>query len=488
MPEPQARAGFILPGPGELPFPGALEWQGERITALRRDPGVAPAGPFIAPGLIDSHTHPVELGLEGIFADLATARDIPDTLDRLRAKLDRGREAGLMLGLNSDPDRLVENRLPTGEELDALAPDLPVVVCRVDRHSAALNRAARTLAGLDPAGSGTVCGPDYERAARVFNRVLPPATITAALDHAAGLAAAAGATTVAALDGTDDYSFDDWQALVERLDRLPVRMVPFLQTLDPDHAARLGLPRVGGCLLVDGSFGSHTAALAEDYADAPGTRGTLYFDDDRLASFLRAADARDLQTALHAIGDRAVAQALRCHARARTRPELRHRIEHAELLDPALVAGIVRAGIVLGVQPAFEAAWGGPDRLYARRLGPRWRRTNPYRRLLAAGVTLAGGSDAPITPVAPLAGIRAALGHPNPDERVDGDAALAMFTTAAAYSLGLENEAGRLAPGFSADFVVLDSDPRAGGECRVIETWCRGRRVFAAGKAGHDRR
>ncbi|MFO7675145.1 MAG: amidohydrolase family protein [bacterium] len=473
-------AGTILPGPGEAAYPGRLEWRDGRITALVRDSESAPAGPVIAPGLIDSHTHPVELGLEGIFPDLSPAGDIAGVLDRLGAGLDRGREAGVLLGLNIDPDRLSERRLPTRAELDALAADLPAVAYRVDRHSAALNAAALRLAGLDPAGAGVVAGPEYERAARVFARILPAATVAAALEHAAALAARAGTTTVGALDGTEDFTAEDWESLVAAMGRLPVRFVPFLQTLDPGHAARLGLPRVGGCILVDGSLGSHTAALEEDYADRPGARGVLYRDEAGLARFLAEADRLGLQTALHAIGDRAVGTALRAHARAGTRPELRHRIEHAELLSAGLIAGIARAGIVLGVQPAFEAAWGGPDRLYARRLGPRWRKTNPFRSLLAAGVRLAGGSDAPITPIDPLAGIRAALEHPNPDERVGPDDALAMFTTAAAHSLGLEGETGRLAPGLAADLVVLSADPRAPA-CRVFETWCRGRRVFAAG-------
>lgn len=492
-------SGLVICGPGVKPEPARLEWHAGRITRLvpvelcklqnpdactprqpRPATGTAPNLPVIAPGFIDSHTHPVELGLEGIFPDLHQARTVPELLEQLRAGLNTGREAGVLFGLNLDPDRLAETRMPTRPELDALAPDLPVIACRVDRHSAALNRAALSKAGLDPTGDGLISGPDYEQAARVFGRTLPARTIAAALDYAATLAARAGVTTIAALDGTDEYRLEDWQTLVRLLERLPVRAVPFLQTLNPDTAARLGLPRVGGCILVDGSLGSHTAALKTGYADAPDERGQLYLRDEDLACFLRRADELGLQTALHAIGDRAVEQALRCHALARTRPGLRHRLEHAVLLDRTLIAEIARLGMFLGVQPAFEAAWGGPDRLYARRLGPRHRQTNPFRSLLAAGVRLAGGSDAPITPINPLAGIRAALEHQNPEERIEPDQALAMFTTEAAASLGLETETGRLAPGLCADFTRLDADPRQQPDCRVLETWCRGRRIYPA--------
>ena len=108
---------------------------------------------------------------------------------------------------------------------------------------------------------------------------------------------------------------------------------------------------------------------------------------------------------------------------------LRHRIEHAELLAPALIGrNWPGSALSSASSPRSRRRWGGPDRMYSRRLGERWRRTNPFRCLLDSGVALAGGSDAPITPIDPVAGIRAAINHPNPDQRVTGLEALAMFT------------------------------------------------------------
>ena len=462
-----------------------------RIANITPLPAAGDDLPVISPGFIDSHTHPLELGLQALFADLAAAESIPAVLDRLRDRLAALDRPPVMLGLNLDPDRLAESRYPTCSELDLVDNHVPMLVYRVDGHSAALNTPGLELAlgdsepdgvELDAGGhrTGVLRGTSYERSSRAFKRRLGPDIVRSALEAASRIALASGTTTIAALVGTDDLTEADWQVLVDTLAGLEVRAVPFLQTLKPVLARRFGLPRIGGCLLVDGSFGSHTAALEQDYADSPGNLGRLYYDDDSLLTFFRGSDELELQTAVHAIGDRAVGQVIRCHRQVAVLSNanpLRHRIEHAELLTPAMVDMIADLELVLGVQPAFEACWGGPDRLYDHRLGERWRRTNPYRTLLDAGVVLAGGSDAPITPIDPLGGIRAALEHPNPEQRVTGTEALNMFTTAAAYSLGLEMRVGQLDHGYAADFVVLDCDPRSGHACRPLTTYRAGRKV-----------
>jgi len=116
--------------------------------------------------------------------------------------------------------------------------------------------------------------------------------------------------------------------------------------------------------------------------------------------------------------------------------------------------------------------------MYAARLGERWRRTNQLRSLLDAGVPLAGGSDAPITAISPLAGMAAAVNHPNPDQRLNADEALALFTTGAASALRVDDRVGRLAAGMQADFAVLSDDPRTNADCRVIATYRGGQRTY----------
>jgi len=473
----------------------------------------SPTG-VILPGLIDSHTHPMEAGLQKVFADLSGADSVEDVQARLRDRRNAALEHGMMLGFGLEPDRLCEHRYPDRGELDGVISEFPVFVYRVDGHSAVTNTAGLQLLrdkepGTRVQGSGprpqnpdphlqgmeTDCngrptgvlrGDAYEKASRVFKHRLSPVTVCEALRLAGLEAAAAGVTTVGALVGVDDTTDDEWRVLLDGLAASAVNAVPYLQTWDLEVPRRFGLRQAGGCLLIDGSFGSRTAALGQDYSDAPGNNGASYVTDEKLLSFLRGAADAGLQTAVHAIGDRAVEQVVRSHERLAegrgTKDDgrmtysnpFRHRLEHAELLNDSLISRIAELKLVLGVQPAFEREWGGPQRMYSQRLGERWRSTNPYRSLLESGVRLAGGSDYPITPIAPVAGIRATLERPNPSEIVKGEEALAMFTSAAAFALNRERSCGSIEPGKDADITVLTSDPRMTADCRLVATFRAG--------------
>ncbi len=478
--------GQTIVGAQARPVPAKVVF-GSRIRAVVDAPATGASG-VIVPGLIDSHSHPLEAGLQGLFADLSTAGSVGEVQDRLRDRRRDALERGMMLAFGLEPDRLSEGRYPNRSELDAVIAEKPVFVYRVDGHSAVANTVALQLvrqkwADATPAGveadgngmpTGVLRGEAYENASRTFKHRLSPETVREALQHAGRKAAAAGVTTIGALVGVVDTTDAEWRVLLDGLAACAVNAVPYLQTWDVEVPRRFGLGQAGGCLLIDGSFGSRTAALSREYSDSPGNSGSAYVTDDKLLSFLRGAADAGLQATVHAIGDRAVEQVVRCHeqlAGAGNGNPLRHRIEHAELLSHDLIGRIARVGLLLGVQPAFEAQWGGPDKMYARRLGERWQSTNPYRSLLQAGVFLAGGSDYPITPVDPVGGIRAAIGHPNPLQTVKGEEALAMFTSNAAFALNREETCGSIEVGKDADITVLTSDPRNDADCRVVATY-----------------
>jgi predicted amidohydrolase YtcJ len=460
---------------------------GEEARSLER--AGAPVVDFgeaaIFPGLWDAHVHLLMTGLALRELDLGGARRLSDVLEDIRETAGRGGDVTVYVGL--DESRLAEGRLPTGAELDAAAPRAPVAVARVDSHSLVLNGAAWRYLAVEPSwpgveldAAGAPTGVLRGRAnglarAKILAR-LDETAQAAAYRDAAAHAASRGVVALCALEGGLIPEAGDVRVLLRSRDRLPVETVVFPQVLSVSTVRELGLPRFGGCILVDGSFGSRTAALAEPYADQPTTRGELYFTDDDLTALVLTAHAAGLQIALHAIGDRAVAQVLDAYeaaAQEHPRADCRHRLEHAELVADGELARAASLGVIFCMQPAFEWLWGGPGRMYEARLGERRRRTNRFRSALRAGVTLAGGSDSNITPLAPLLGIAAALSHPTEEERLTFAEALAMFTTGAATASFAEDDWGTLAPGKWASFTVLARDPRALAAADIAATEVR---------------
>jgi predicted amidohydrolase YtcJ len=400
-----------------------------------------------------------------------------------------------ILGYNLEFDNLKEKRFPTRTELDRVIKDIPVLLYRIDGHSGALNTIGLEFAlgdelteGIELDSyhqpTGIVRGQAFERVARKFRQFLNPDLKTEAIFLACWQAARKGITTMVAMIGSDEADDNSIELLLRVKDKLPIEVIPFYQTLDINKVLALGLKRIGGCILIDGSFGSHTAALTRDYADEPGNKGVLYFDDDKLFNFFQKALQANLQIAVHAIGDRAINQVLNNFARFNCASPVfgglkqRHRIEHAELLTDDLIERIAKLGLILSVQPAFEYYWGGPNKMYAQRLGERYKLTNPYRKLIDAGVILCGGSDSPITPLDPILGIKSAVNHPNPENSITVRQGFNLFTSNGAYAVFKENELGMLKPNFSADFVVISDDPFKTLDFQIIEVYKAGKRIF----------
>lgn len=483
--------GQVVAEPLSHPVTSRIDMRNGRITDIYPEPSEQPTPlPYIFPGFIDAHTHPFETGLELIFPDLRRAVCISDILELLHQGLETGRNCGVLIGLNLEPDHLAERRLPTVKELDTVTDRIPTIVYRVDGHSAVLNSAGIQflMEGCpyvtDFSSDGSVSGNCFEEVSRTFKSRLIPDVLKDALERTSNLALTRGITTIGAMVGWPELKEREWLLFVDSLTALTVRAIPYLQTWKPEIALEFGLKQVGGCLLIDGSFGSHTAALSQPYADSS-SLGVCYRADHEVATFLRSAASLGLQTSVHAIGDRAVEQVVRCHRQARTADfPVRHRIEHAELVPDHLIENIRSLNITLCVQPAFETTWGGPNRLYARRLGERWNQTNRLKELLQGGLSLCGGSDSPITPLDAIAGVHAACHLPNTTQRLDPSSSMALFTTWAAVSLGMEPTVATISPGASADLVILDADPRCSEQACVLATVRNGKVVYRATTQG----
>ncbi|REF34640.1 amidohydrolase, partial [Thermasporomyces composti] len=228
------------------------------------------------------------------------------------------------------------------------------------------------------------------------------------------------------------------------------------------RAQQLGCAGAAGDLCVDGALGSHTAALDKPYDDRPDHTGYLYLDVDEIAEHVVACTRAGLQAGFHCIGDAAVHAVVDGLRRAEQQVGLeslrarRHRLEHAEMLAPELLPTLATYGVVLSGQPAFDAAWGGPSGMYARRLGAdRALLTNPWAQIVDAGVPLAFGSDSPVTPFDPWGAVRAAVDHHHPDARISVEQAFAAHTRGGWHAAG-RDDGGDLTVGADATFVVWD--------------------------------
>jgi predicted amidohydrolase YtcJ len=394
--------------------------------------------------------------------------------------------------------KMVENRYPTRAEMDKAAPNHIMGIRHNNGHSWAVNSKAlgfldflRETPGveIDPATgepTGVLRDQSGHQAANRLIGQLGPEVYSRCIDIIAKIAISAGATTIHCLDGSSVDGDPDVAAIMQRQDDIPHNFVLWYRTLDVEKVLGMGLPRIGGCLLIDGSPASHTGALFEPYSDKPSTSGTLYWQQEELDEWIFKAHNAGLQIAVHATCERAIEQILTAYERALTRaprPDHRHRIEHFYFPRWQDIQKAARLGVGGGVQPAFEKAF---REMYPMRLGPdRLRRIHPYRWHLNAGVMVGGGSDSQVTPVDPIAGIYAAVNHSLPEQRITPFEALRMFTVNNAWLGFEENDAGTLKIGKRGDMTVLSDDPlvvdpSAINEIKVGATIVRGKVVYEA--------
>jgi hypothetical protein len=201
-----------------------------------------------------------------------------------------------------------------------------------------------------------------------------------------------------------------------------------------EKARELGALGAAGDLFADGAIGSHTACLRSVYADGDHT-GHAYLTAAQVRDHVVACTRAGLQAGFHAIGDGALEAVVAGFSEAAAvvgadaLRAVRHRLEHVEMVDPSMIATLADLQVVASVQPAFDRLWGGPEGMYAERLGAERAATlNPFATMAAAGVVLALGSDSPVTPLDPWGTVRAAARHRTPDQGLEVAAAFDAHT------------------------------------------------------------
>ena len=453
------------------------------------------AGGTLLPGLMDAHVHFTATGFLMTALDCSLMTSLADLLRSIYETARSKPPGALILGLRLSTQDWPEGRNPSRSELDAVAPDHPVYLRNITGHSSLANSRALELLDFPVGQPGVTLGDDGApegyliaqatqlATQRMYARYAQEVGYETAFHAAAQRAAQSGCTTVHALDDLGAV-----RELLTLKSTLPTRVLPYTQTFDLQAVRELGLPRIGGChgCALDGDFDMHTAALFEPYEGMANACGVLYNDDDALNAFVLEAHQAGVQTAFHAVGDRAVEQALQAFERAQAqhpRPNARHRIEHAQLITNEQIRRAQVAGVIISVQPAFNHFW--PHETYPQFIGKRSSHVDPLASLQTAGIPLAGGSDSTVTPLRPLLGIHAAVNHSRPEERLSVRDALTLFTQGVAFSTFDEHRRGSLQEGLDADVIILEEDlftlePERIKEVNVQMTLTRGTIVHEA--------
>jgi len=448
---------------------GVIAWSGAAADAPAADRVIAGKGALLTPAFVDAHVHATGTGLALTGLDLHPSVSLRDAVASITEHV-VATSAGTVLGTGWDETGWPEGRGLTRHDLDAVVGDRPAYLARVDVHSATVSTALldrvpgiTALPGYAEDGQLRL---DAHHAARsdAFGMVAPDQR-RAAQRATLAAAAALGIGTLHEMSGPEVAGLDDLTELLTLAGDTPgPRVIGYWGELAArgglDVVRELGLAGAGGDLFLDGSFGSHTAALTAPYTDRPDTSGALRFDDDEVVAHVRACTAAGVQAGFHCIGDAAVAQVL--NAVAAVAEELgaaavracRHRLEHVEMAGSRALEAMAAWGMVASVQPAFDAAWGGSSGMYVERLGDRAAGCNPFAGFSDAGVALALGSDAPVTPLDPWGGVHAAVDHRSPGSGLRPFDAFDAATYGGWYAVRAEHAAGPLALGAPADLAL----------------------------------
>jgi predicted amidohydrolase YtcJ len=490
----------------------------ETAAKLPKAEHIDAQGKTLLPGLIDAHGHVFELGEIATGVELYSSTSLAGAL---KAVGDFGRshpKKAWVIGFGWNQEIWKLGRFPTAAELDAVVGDRPVLLHRVDGHAVWVNTKALEMAGItkgtpDPAGgkierdaNGKPTGVLVDGAMDLVNKVVPlatPAEARGMLDGALAALTKVGLTSVhdAGIKVVQDDLYRDYADH----GKLTTRVYAMIgdTTADFDELSKEGPLKsyandvyalAAVKLYSDGALGSRGAALLAPYSDMPSTKGLLFYPNDQMLAKMNKAMKAGYQVNIHAIGDAGNRQILDAYAQLIPKynnAELRHRIEHAQVVAVEDIPRFKALGVVPSMQPTHATS---DQNMAEQRVGhERIKGAYAWRTFLDQGSKIACGSDFPIESPNPFEGIHAAVTRQNnagvpvggwyKNQAMTLTEAFRCFTLDAAYAGHQENVIGSLEPGKWADFILVDRDlfkvpAEQIGKTVVLQTWMGGKRVY----------
>jgi predicted amidohydrolase YtcJ len=528
----------------EIKRADAMAIRGDRVQAVGKEEEILKLkgpqtevisldGRFVMPGFNDAHVHLADGGFQRLTVNLAGVKDLTEFRERIRARVEKAESGEWIVGGGWDQTLWPVKELPSRWDIDEVSADHPVFLARVDEHIAvantrALQLASITIASKNPPGgridrdsTGQPNGILRETATAAVMAVVPTPNHDKrrhAIEAALQDLAQSGVTSVQDYSDFRDsqLSWSDFQVLeeIERDGKLTARITEWLAFNDPletlqahcsahpqsDNMLHTGMVKA----FMDGSLGSHTAALIEPYADDPKNSGLPQYEQAKLTQMTKERVDAGFQVGFHAIGDKGVQMALDAFAEAEKDArekkvkaanggeDLRLRIEHAQVTTPLQVAKFKELKVIASMQPSHVLT----DMNWATdRLGPkRAAHSYAWSEFMNKNVTLAFGSDYPTEPVAPFRGLYAAVTRKSedgkkeyfPEQKLTMEQAITAYTIGSAFAEFDEKEKGTLAPGMLADFVVLDRDVTSVAPAKVLGT--KVLRTVVGGKTVYEAR
>ena len=521
----------VWTGDPEQPWAEAVASRGETIIAVGSAASMEPLisettkvisidGSMLVPGFIDTHEHFLS-GSSGLASVQLRDAESPQEFSTRVGEFAKTIAPGEWIMNGAWDHTNWDGALPNRDWIDAVTPDNPVWVSRLDGHMGLANSLALELAGVDADSpdieggtivrdkSGTPTGVLKDNAMRSIFAVVPPyseAQLDRFLEAGMQYVASNGVTT---LHDVFADEFDSWASLATyRRANRKGELITRIYSVSPlhdwqklaDDVVTNGrgddwLKTGGVKAMMDGSLGSHTAAFFEPFSDVPDDHGFLVNSLEDMRTWITGADAAGLQVMVHAIGDKAIRDLLDIYyevAEAHGDRDRRFRIEHAQHIHPDDIERFAVQKVIASMQP-YHAI---DDGRWAENVigSERIKTTYAFRSLINSGAHLAFGSDWFVAPAAPLEGIYAAvtrrtLDDANPngwvqEQKITVEQALRAYTYEGAFASFEEDTKGTIKADMLADMVLLDRDittipPETIRDARVLYTIVGGQVVFS---------